>query len=97
MFAVSIEGEKGREFRGPQKFTRFLLTADNANVSSSVEGTLDLIDEDLMQFSEKCLNAVSESSMVLKEAVNVAWISPPADSGCILLRYGNLEYLLIYK
>ncbi|XP_015109326.1 spondin-1 isoform X2 [Diachasma alloeum] len=90
-YIVSIDGEKGREFRGPQKFTRFLLTVDNTNISSSVEGTLDLIDEDLAQFSERCLNAVTESSMVLKESVNVAWISPPAGSGCILIRASVAE------
>ncbi|XP_011300442.1 spondin-1 isoform X2 [Fopius arisanus] len=90
-YIVSIEGEKGREFRGPQKFTRFLLTAENTNISSTAEGTLDLIDEDLTQFSDKCLNAVTESSMVLKESANVAWISPPADSGCILIRASVAE------
>lgn len=80
-----IEGDKTNEI-GPEKFTRFLLTADNKNESSTVEGTFDLVDEALTQFSDKCANSVMETSKIPKEDVSVAWTSPPEGSGCILIR-----------
>lgn len=83
---MSIEADKAKDYRGQQKFTKFLLTADNKNESSTVEGTFDLVDESLTQFSDRCSNAVTESTQVLKEVVNVAWIAPPEGSGCILIR-----------
>lgn len=69
------------------KFTRFLLTTDNKNESSNVEGKFDIIDESLTMFSDKCPNTVTETTKISKEQISVAWTSPPEGSGCILLRY----------
>ncbi|KAK0182978.1 hypothetical protein PV327_001057 [Microctonus hyperodae] len=89
-YIVTIEGDKSSEI-GPEKFTRFLLTADNKNESSTVEGTFDLIDEMLTQFSDKCPNSITETSKIPKEEINVAWTSPPEGSGCILIRATVME------
>ncbi|KAK0164904.1 hypothetical protein PV328_003471 [Microctonus aethiopoides] len=89
-YIVTIEGDKSSEI-GPEKFTRFLLTADNKNDSSTVEGTFDLVDEMLTQFSDKCPNSIAETSKIPKEEINVAWTSPPEGSGCILIRATVME------
>ncbi|XP_044594541.1 spondin-1-like isoform X4 [Cotesia glomerata] len=96
-YIVTLEGTKlqhtvSQDSAGyREKFTRFILTADNKNDSSTVEGTFDLIDEMLTQFSDKCPNSVSETSNIPKEEIAVAWTSPPEGSGCILIRATVME------
>ncbi|CAG5076352.1 Similar to SPON1: Spondin-1 (Gallus gallus) [Cotesia congregata] len=96
-YIVTLEGTKlqhtvSQDSAGyREKFTRFILTADNKNDSSTVEGTFDLVDEMLTQFSDKCPNSVSETSNIPKEEIAVAWTSPPEGSGCILIRATVME------
>ncbi|XP_074108012.1 spondin-1 isoform X2 [Cotesia typhae] len=96
-YIVTLEGTKLQQTVSQdsggyrEKFTRFILTADNKNDSSTVEGTFDLIDEMLTQFSNKCPNSISETSNIPKEEITVAWTSPPEGSGCILIRATVME------
>ncbi|XP_057339307.1 spondin-1 isoform X2 [Microplitis mediator] len=96
-YIVTVEGAK-RPDVGPhdsdkyrEKFIRFLLTVDNKNESSSSEGSFDLIDDSLTQFSDKCPNSIMETSKIPKEDISVAWTSPPEGSGCVLFRATIME------
>lgn len=81
---MTINGYNVTNIQG--KFTRFILTADNKNESSSAEGKFDIIDENLTKYSDKCPNTVVESTKISKERISVTWTSPPEGSGCILIR-----------
>ncbi|XP_043268705.1 spondin-1 isoform X3 [Venturia canescens] len=83
-YNVTIESKETSP-EGSQAFTRFLLTVENKNDSLSA-GTLDLADELLTQFSDKCPSAVIESSQIPKADISVYWTSPPEGSGCVIIR-----------
>ncbi|XP_044007828.1 spondin-1 isoform X10 [Aphidius gifuensis] len=88
-YTVTINGYNVTNIQG--KFTRFILTADNKNESSNVEGKFDIIDENLTKYSDKCPNTVVESTKISKEKISVTWTSPPEGSGCIMIRATIME------
>lgn len=71
---------------GKNNFKMFLITADNSNDTLET-GVLDILDESISRLSDRCQNAVSETTKIIKEAVSVIWTSPSKDSGCIRLRF----------
>lgn len=81
---VTLEGEK-TESVGIRKFTRFFLNVE-AESSTLEGGTIDLVDETVTRFSEKCTNAVVETNKIPKEEISVIWTSPSEESGCVLMR-----------
>ncbi|XP_008548145.1 spondin-1 isoform X2 [Microplitis demolitor] len=96
-YIVTVEGASLPEIglhsseKYTEKFIRFLLTVDNKNESSSSEGSFDLIDDSLTQFSDKCPNSIMETSKIPKGDISVAWTSPPEGSGCVLFRATIME------
>lgn len=76
------------------KFIGFLIVVEKA--SSNVQdysqpdidssGTFSLYDDNLSKFSEKCPNAVTQKSDILKGEITVNWTAPRTGSGCVIFR-----------
>lgn len=90
-FLVTLKGDK-TEILGARKFTRFFLSVE-ADDDSQSSGSLDLVDDTLSKFSDRCTNGVEETSKVPKEQISVIWTSPPDEAECISIRwYANFVH-----
>ncbi|XP_025832905.1 spondin-1 isoform X2 [Agrilus planipennis] len=81
-----------------QPFTEFLLTVENENgevtfpdATSSSVGKLDLGDDVLLKFSDKCPNAIMQTNDLPKTEVKVYWIAPEPQSGCVYFKATVVE------
>lgn len=80
------------------KFTGFLLVVEKSSSPEQhnlpgigTSGTFSLHDDKLSKFSEKCPNAVTQKSDILKDGINVIWTAPRTGSGCVIFRVTIVE------
>lgn len=86
----------------PHKFLGFLLTAERhqsddfretfLNQGFTSAGSFHLLGDGLTKISEKCINAVQQSSAIPKSEIQVEWTAPSSGSGCIVFRATVIEH-----
>ncbi|XP_017772069.1 PREDICTED: spondin-1 isoform X2 [Nicrophorus vespilloides] len=86
------------EYQAKNKFKDFLLLVEHepsekilGEVHNPSVGTLQLLGDMLMKFSEKCRNAVMQTNSLPKSEVQVLWVAPPSGSGCVAIRATVVE------
>lgn len=93
-FSVTLQGTRHSHIS--HKFKEFFLTvhpADslydyepNGNVRD-VGAFQPMLGDALAQISEYCPNAVTQTSSIYKNEVQVYWKAPPAGNKCVTFRY----------
>lgn len=77
-------------------FTGFLLVVNNSRkihpINDKSTGNFNLFGDTLTKFSEKCKNAVTQTSLAPKGEVQVLWTAPPSGSGCVAFRATVIEH-----
>lgn len=102
-YTISLVGI--RSMQVPHKFSGFFLAAERELSLNRPElqgagggnglhnvGTFHLLGDALTKFSERCPNAVTQTSSIPKSEIQVNWIAPPAGSGCIAIRATVVEH-----
>ncbi|CAH0561042.1 unnamed protein product [Brassicogethes aeneus] len=77
-FMITLESEKAENF------------ADDVNVNQAV-GHFEFGNDMLSMFSSVCPNTVLESNALLKTEVQLYWIAPPKNSGCVSIKATVIE------
>lgn len=62
------------------------MVQDYSQPDTSSSGTFSLWNDNLSKFSEKCPNAVTQKSDILKGEITVSWTAPRTGSGCVIFR-----------
>lgn len=103
-YTISLVGI--RSMQVPHKFSGFFLAAEKELSLNRPEmqnnngnggglhnvGTFHLLGDALTKFSERCPNAVTQTSSIPKSEIQVNWIAPAAGSGCIAIRATVVEH-----
>ncbi|XP_053683721.1 spondin-1-like [Sabethes cyaneus] len=99
-YTISLVGI--RSMQVPHKFSGFFLAAEKElslirpdqpiNGDLHTVGTFHLLGDAQTKFSERCPNAVTQTSSIPKSEIQVNWIAPPAKSGCIAIRATVVEH-----
>lgn len=58
----------------------------------SSSGVFTLYGDNLSKFSERCPNAVTQTSAIMKGEIKVNWTAPRAGSGCVIFRATVVEH-----
>ncbi|XP_026469503.1 spondin-1-like [Ctenocephalides felis] len=97
---VSLQGS--HSLHVPHKFSGFLLVAEQEGLVEDgiggvglpppgAAGSFALYGDALTKFSDRCPNAVTQTSSMPKSEIQVMWTAPPAGSGCVVFRATVLE------
>ncbi|XP_055530253.1 spondin-1 [Wyeomyia smithii] len=99
-YTISLVGI--RSMQVPHKFSGFFLAAEkemslirpdqSLNGDPHTVGTFHLLGDGQTKFSERCPNAVTQTSSIPKSEIQVNWVAPPARSGCIAIRATVVEH-----
>ena len=98
-FLVSIEPVKGSS-NAHRSFKEFTLIAENSDYTVVTDdllswrkyiGSWTLMPDLLSKFSEKCPNAITQTTNLAKFSVQVLWTAPTSGSGCIEFRATIVE------
>lgn len=65
---------------------------DFLNPEFGTSGVFTLLGDNLSKFSEKCANAVMQTSDIQKNEIKVLWTAPPSGSGCVRFRASVVEH-----
>lgn len=82
------------------KFIGFFLIVEKSSLEAheayqpelSTSGVFTLYNDKLSKFSERCPNAVTQTSAIMKGEVKVNWTAPAAGSGCVTFRATIVEH-----
>ncbi|XP_077292585.1 spondin-1-like [Arctopsyche grandis] len=94
-YTVSLYGQRVML----DKFIGFMIVAESEGKESSdvipphkrKAGNFQIVGDSLTQYSDKCQNAVTQTSHMAKNLVEVLWIAPPSGSGCVTIKATVLE------
>ncbi|XP_021918069.1 spondin-1-like isoform X3 [Zootermopsis nevadensis] len=102
IYTVNLKGE--RILQSPQKFTGFMLVVEPwvdgplrgmvvpvNDYNTRNVGVFNLFGDTSTKFSDRCPNAVIQTSSIPKSDVQVLWTAPPKGSGCVAFRATVVE------
>ncbi|GAB6030928.1 hypothetical protein CHUAL_007755 [Chamberlinius hualienensis] len=77
-----------------QKFNGFTLVVEPKIETQNSQdiGKFEILGDVFTKFSDNCPNAVTETSSMVKDEIQVVWVAPKVRSGCVVFKATVVEY-----